>query len=351
MNEKYFILLDNSFKENYCICPLGEESAVIQKFDKVIKNIRIKLPDFEGDYFSVYNSLNVFESIDSDSFNKILVTQRENELKNLFSPPIQFSISIDDLANNASHISSEQKTLEVRKISEAIEYSYNNFYFLYKNELPIEYLKNMINEKLKLHVHAHVAFLREELKNAYDDLNNKGIDSDFFKNLCSLLAWNLLLKFRKNAEDWICNVKKEELFNAKKIILQRLIAYYYNNNPNQTKAAGSILLTKYADLGNNNDSSAYGSTKRQLLDPYITEHAVSGFFDDITDSIKPVIALTCDKEQLSRLKRYIKGRKSINKEFEKNGMPQLPIVPGIMVLIDRKNHEVEVIHIQDCIND
>lgn len=335
MNKKYLLLLDNSFREKYCYSVDMFSNTVLENWNSIIKKICYYLPEFENDYIELDIPLIMFESIGFGSFNKRLSLEKKDLLKKCFPK------SSNLLIPEEYFIKGDYEYI-VRQLDSQFGITYNKLFEFYKNELNIKQIIEAINKKTKIYLHPHVENLKHSLEEWKKSLM-LGEEGHAYTMLCRDLAWNALVKHEKwfNVEDDSNYFEKRNSaarfiqLREKQIIL-RLIKYYLDNIQTNDYLAGAVLLIKYARLLNSNNKENSDSLKpyhaeNELLDPYLTEYAVTGFYDKFTHQRKEVIILTCDKKQEKRLKDYIAGLKAIkgiaNIELES-------FKPGAIVLTD-----------------
>jgi len=340
MDNKSLILLDNSFREQYCYFAEVPHDDVYRKWNVVLDSIESKLPGFSNDYQFIDLPLCTFESL---GLRRLV---NEEEIKKCFSLiPI---VHLEELG--AEEIISSFDAQFCSTFEKLINY--------YSNSLYINKIISALNEKIQKKLHSNVVELKNNLAKCREDLINNTREGCFFPQLCRDLAWDTLVK----QEKWIdpsMSFKFQAMTNGAKIkidetvIIERLIAYYLNNIKENDYLAGSVLFVKYANhlsaRSSKNHSKANNPYKLQeRVDPYLTEYACTGFYDDQSRKRKSVIVITGDEDQKGRVQRYLCAKKKIYETIEAIGLSH-PFVPGYIIIIDPAKHEVrgDIINVAD----
>jgi len=336
LKEKYLILPDSSFREDYCYCDDKKNfDQVSVEWDQIIDAIESRLVNFSGDYEFIEIPFCAFESIGG----RELISPYKNTINNCFPQLLERKFR-----------GTEEEAAKF--IDQHFMNSFNNLFNLFCSNLSIDRIINKIGNKLKeKKLHPHVESLRTYLLNFKEDLIEYGINSHIFQQLCRDLAWDALTKRTR----WLAKyehstdstpeesyVKFDEAY-----VTTRLIAHHNNNTKNNAHLAGSALFIKISKLQrrdsgylkeDNENLTSYG--EHELVDPMLTEYPFIGFYNCETKRREKVIVITCDTGIKNKTKIYANTREKIDADLERCGLNKQPFFPGYIIVIDPKAHKI-----------
>lgn len=159
MNNEYLLLLDNSFKENYCYYSTEQELVELNhKWNLVLESISVQLSDFEDKDFEFIDiPFCMFEAIGFGSFNKELSSEKQQILARCFP-------NASDLLIPQSEFEESHEEVIKKYLDDNFVKTFNKLFEFYKNEADPEEIVEKIREKKQKKLHPNVEALNKELE-------------------------------------------------------------------------------------------------------------------------------------------------------------------------------------------
>ena len=364
------LAFDNGVRDRFGV--IGREGILKTqlKWDWLIGETVRLIPELERDYTTIDTPAGFLEQINLGNFIDTLPQTYQDRIDAYFPMPEalyrtlksfqQDALQYDPVGvNKILHESISFLSREVLVTIEALKHLF----------LQVIDRKEIIEKSVKWRrenpCHKHASSISGLLEDWEKELE-QGDKGYGFEMLVRHLAWHVLM-----SRVWLIGRVGDgaDVAQFEHNILLRLLHSYLMQMQDGSNLSGARLFARLERLGVSTSikpkkrwlerPNLYkGGSGRELLDEDLAEFLVTGF---VANKVRrPLIVITCDwKKQRERLKAIIRGVKYVNgilegmharKELAITVPAQIPIVPGVMVLVDKdRKKPSEAIDVQKLI--